>query len=77
MADTKVTTLRLEVNVAKELAVIARADGEPVSELVRAALNRYIAYRFADKRLQQRCDQLLEEDAALVGRMRERSSQNP
>jgi len=77
MASLKVTSLRLEDGLARELAVIARADGVPVSELIREAIDRYVADRLTDEKLHERCEQLLEEDAALVGRMRERNSQNP
>jgi len=45
--------------------------------LIREAIDRYVADRLTDEKLHERCEQLLEEDAALVGRMRERNSQNP
>jgi metal-responsive CopG/Arc/MetJ family transcriptional regulator len=41
--NTKITTLRLPKELADELDVVARIDRLPVSELVRAALYRFIA----------------------------------
>jgi len=70
MAAMKVTTLRLEASLAKELALVARADEVPTSEAVRAALNRYIAERKTDPRVQARFKVMLEEDAAIIERLK-------
>jgi metal-responsive CopG/Arc/MetJ family transcriptional regulator len=69
MGTMKITTLRLEEGLAKELALIARADEVPVSEAIRAALNRYIAERKADEKVRARFKAMLEEDVALLERL--------
>jgi Arc/MetJ-type ribon-helix-helix transcriptional regulator len=68
---TKVTTLRLPDYMAAELAAVARADGVPVSELVRDAVARLIADRRADEDFQKRVKQLLEEDQEVLKRLAE------
>jgi metal-responsive CopG/Arc/MetJ family transcriptional regulator len=69
MGTMKITSLRLEEGLAKELAFIARADEVPVSEAIRAALNRYIAERKADEKVRARFKAMLEEDVALLERL--------
>lgn len=44
----KAMSLRLAENQAAELAAVARADGMPVSEAVREAIDKHIAERKAD-----------------------------
>lgn len=66
MSDMKVTSLRLDEGLAQALTVIARADGAPVSEAIRAAINRYVTDRRKDPQLRKRCRQLLQEDVALL-----------
>lgn len=54
--------------MAAELAAVARADGMPVSEVVRGAIAKHIAERRADRDFQERVKQLLEEDQELLKR---------
>jgi Arc/MetJ-type ribon-helix-helix transcriptional regulator len=55
--------------MAAELAAVARADGMPVSEVVREAIGKHIAERRADEDFQKRLKQLLEEDQKLLKRL--------
>lgn len=55
--------------MAAELTAVARADGMPVSEVVREAIAKHIAERRADKDFQKRLKQLLEEDQKLLKRL--------
>lgn len=64
--STKATSLRLSEPMAAELAAVARADGMPVSEVVREAIGKHIAERRADKDFQKRLKQLLEEDQKVL-----------
>jgi len=57
--------------MAAELAAVARADNMPVSEAVRAAIEKHIAERRADKDFQKRLKQLLEEDQEVLKRLAE------
>ncbi|HEX2265695.1 MAG TPA: ribbon-helix-helix protein, CopG family [Solirubrobacterales bacterium] len=68
---TKATSLRLSEQMAAELAAVARADGMPVSEAVRAAIEKHIAERRADKDFQKRLKKLLEEDQEVLKRLAE------
>jgi len=63
---TKATSLRLSEQMAAELAAVARADGMPVSEAVRKAIEKHIAERRADKDFQERLKHLLEEDQKVL-----------
>ncbi|HVD39669.1 MAG TPA: ribbon-helix-helix protein, CopG family [Solirubrobacterales bacterium] len=69
--STKATSLRLPEPMAAELAAVARADNMPVSEAVRAAIEKHIAERRADKDFQKRLKQLLEEDQEVLKRLAE------
>lgn len=66
---TKATSLRLSDQMAAEIAAVARADGMPVSEAVRKAIEKHIAERRADKNFQKRVKQLLEEDQEVLRRL--------
>jgi len=55
--------------MAAELAAVARADGMPISKVLRQAIEKHIAERRADKHFQQRVKQLLEEDQKLLKRL--------
>lgn len=66
---SKATSLRLPGPMAAELTAVARADGMPVSEAVRKAIEKYIAERRADKDFQERLKLLLEEDQKVLKRL--------
>ena len=55
--------------MAAELTAVARADGMPVSEVVREAIAKHIAERRSDKDFQKRLKQLLEEDQKVLKRL--------
>lgn len=55
--------------MAAELAAVARADGMPVSEVVREAITKHIAERRSDKDFQKRLKQLLEEEQKVLKRL--------
>jgi hypothetical protein len=65
----KATSLRLPEPMAAELAAVARADGIPISEAVRQAIEKHIAERRGDEGFQKRLKQLLEEDQKLLKRL--------
>jgi hypothetical protein len=66
---TKVTSLRIDEELSAEMNAVARADDVPVSELVRAALYRYIAERKSDPQFQARLRELLEKDREVIERL--------
>jgi predicted DNA-binding protein len=66
---SKATSLRLSEPMAAELAAVARADGIPVSEAVREAIEKHIAERRADEGFQRRLKELLEEDQKILRRL--------
>jgi len=55
--------------MAAELGAVARADGIPISEVVRQAIEKHIAERRADEQFQKRLKKLLEEDQRLLKRL--------
>jgi hypothetical protein len=61
---TKVTTVRID-----DVNAVARADDVPASEVVRAALYRYVADRRSDPQFQARLRELLEKDREVVERL--------
>lgn len=58
----KVTTLRLPDSMAKQLGAIARADGLPVSEVLREGIENHIAARFSDEKFKERLRKVQQED---------------
>lgn len=67
--NTKVTTLRLPKELADELDAVARADRLPVSELVRAAVYRFIAERRLEPDFKDRLREVVEEDRKTLERL--------
>jgi ribbon-helix-helix CopG family protein len=59
---TKVTTLRMPESMSDELAAVARTEGEPVSEIVRAAIENEMVTRRSHPTFQKRRKQMLEKD---------------
>lgn len=55
--------------MAAELAAVARADGIPISEAVRQAIDKHIAERRADNEFQKRLKALLEDEQKLLKRL--------
>lgn len=45
-------TIRLDDQLAEDLATVARCDGEPVAEAVRKAITRWVERRRADPNFQ-------------------------
>jgi Arc/MetJ-type ribon-helix-helix transcriptional regulator len=66
---TRVTSLRLPEDQAVELAAVARAEGESVSEIVRAAVYQFIAARRSDREFKERLQKRLEEDREVLERL--------
>jgi len=60
--STKATSMRLPESMAKQLAAIARAEGVPVSEIVREAIGDLIATRCLNEDLKRRLRKLHQED---------------
>lgn len=66
---TKVTTVRIDDDLNAEVAAVARADEVPASEVVRAALYRYIAERKSDPQFQTRLREVLEKEREVIERL--------
>jgi predicted DNA-binding protein len=67
----KATSLRLPPELAEELAGVARVDGVPVSEIVRAAIYEYIAARRIHPEFKERLRRCMEEDRKALERLAE------
>ena len=70
-APTKATSLRLSPELAAELSAVARADGVPISDVVRAAIGKHIATRRADQDFQARLKKQMEKDREVLERLTE------
>lgn len=68
---TKVMSVRLPVDLADEIAVVARADEVSISEAIRAAIYRHIATRRADERFQTRLREQMERNRKVSERLAE------
>jgi predicted DNA-binding protein len=68
---TKATSLRLSPELAAELSAVARAEGVPISDVVRTAISKHIATRRADEDFQARLKQQMEEDRKVLERLSE------
>lgn len=62
----KVSTLRLPDSMAKQLGAIARADGLPVSEVLREGIENHIAARFSDEEFKERLRSVQQEDREVL-----------
>jgi predicted DNA-binding protein len=66
---TKSLTLRLPADKAADLEVVARADGMPVSEAVRDAIDAHIEKRRQDKAFKDRLARLMRENQEVLDRL--------
>lgn len=58
----KVMTLRLPESMARQLGAVARAEGLPISEVLREGIENHLAARCSDKRFKERLRRVHEED---------------
>lgn len=65
----KAMSLRIDDELSAEMNAVARADDVPASEVIRAALYRYIAERKSDPKFQARLRELLEKDREVIERL--------
>ena len=63
--ERKAMSFRLPKGMADDLAAIARAEGNSLTEAVREALEQYIASRRSDRDFKERLKKRLEEDREL------------
>jgi hypothetical protein len=68
---TKAMSLRLPSELAAELSAVARAEGVPISDVVRTAIGKHIATRRADEIFQVRLKEQMEEDRKVLERLSE------
>jgi predicted DNA-binding ribbon-helix-helix protein len=66
---SKVMSLRLDEDLWKELAAVARADESTVSDVVREAVGKHIATRADDPEFHRRAKKNLEDDMAILKRL--------
>ena len=71
MAETRTTTIRQDAEQAAELEAVARVDGMPVSEAVRAAISEHIENRRRDPEFQERLRRILEEERTVLEKLAE------
>lgn len=67
----KAMTLRLDVDQAAVLEMVATVDGQPMSAVLRAAILEHIQTRRADPEFQQRLRRVFRENEAALTRLRQ------
>ena len=72
MSETKVTTIRQDVEQAEALDAVAKIDGIPVSEAIRRAIATHIESRRSDSDFQERLRRRLEEDRMILEKLADR-----
>lgn len=70
--DRKAMTLRLSQEQADALEAVAQADGVPVAEAVRIAINEHIERRRKDKSFQDRLRASLERNQRILEQLADR-----
>lgn len=70
--DRKAMTLRLSQEQAATLEAVAQADGVPVAEAVRIAINEHIERRRKDKAFQDRLRASLERNQRILEKLADR-----
>jgi len=65
----RATSLRMPESMADELSAVAGAAGEPISEVVRVAIEKEIAFRRADPDFQAQRKQFLEHQVGVIERL--------
>jgi predicted DNA-binding protein len=58
----KVMSLRLPGSLAKKLGAVARAEGLPISEVLREGIEDHLAARCSDEQFKERLRKVHEED---------------
>jgi predicted transcriptional regulator len=66
---TKAFTIRLPEKTAAELEAMARAEGMPVSEVAREAIDSHIEARRKGKKFQARLSKLIEDNQRVLDRL--------
>ncbi len=66
---SKAFTMRLPEEKAAELEAVARADGVPVSEAVREAIDSHIEARRKDEGFQARLTKLIDDNQRVLDRL--------
>jgi predicted DNA-binding protein len=70
--DRKAMTLRLSQEQAAALEAVAQADGVPVAEAVRAAIDEHIERRRKDRAFQDRLRASLERNRRILEKLADR-----
>lgn len=67
--SVRVTSLRMPESMADELSAVARAAGEPISGVIRIAIEKEITARRSDPSFQAKRKQCLEKDVDALRRL--------
>lgn len=65
----KAMSLRLDDDQAAALEMVAKADGQTVSDAVRDAIDAHIERRRKDTAFKQRLDRIIERERAVLDRL--------
>ena len=68
-SDTRVFTIRIPADIADEIDLIARVEGNPVSVVIREALAALVAARRGDLEFRSRLKRRIEADREILQRL--------
>lgn len=63
-------TVRLKLDQAETLRRVAQVDNVPVNEAIRRAIDGHIEQRRGDPRFRRRLEEILDQDARILERLR-------
>lgn len=69
MPNTYTTTIRLPIGLYEELELMAKAEGKPVSQVIREAIAAHIERRRADPEFQARLKERLKKDQKILKKL--------
>lgn len=67
MKPAKALTIRLSADQAEQLETVARIDDQPISEVIRAAINEHIEKRKKDRRFKDGLRDRIERAQLMLG----------
>jgi len=69
MKPAKAMTIRLSSDQANQLETVASVDDQPISEVIRAAIDQHIALRQQSPDFQEGLRERIERDRRLLGQL--------
>jgi metal-responsive CopG/Arc/MetJ family transcriptional regulator len=69
MSETRVTTIRLPEQLARDVELVARIERLTTSEFIRMAVDAYVRQHIADPDFRQRLARRIEDERTILNRL--------